>query len=122
MSGQHNQVERHRIRRLRIRKRVSGTTERPRLSVFRSAKHIYAQLVDDVRGVTLAAASSRELAGGAGGGAKGRIGSCAEVGKLLAGRAKEKGVSQVCFDRGGYRYHGRIKALADGARAGGLEF
>lgn len=120
MSGQHNQVERHRIRRYRIRKKVAGTTERPRLSVFRSARHIYVQLVDDDRGVTLASASSREKVPA--GDAKGRVGTCAAVGKLIATRAKEKGVSKVCFDRGGYRYHGRIKALADGARAGGLEF
>jgi large subunit ribosomal protein L18 len=123
MSGRHNQVERHRIRRLRIRKKLVGTGERPRLSVFRSAKHIYAQVVDDERGVTLAAASSREtLPKGGADDAKGRIGACAAVGKLIASRAKEKGVSRVCFDRGGYLYHGRIKALADGARAGGLEF
>jgi large subunit ribosomal protein L18 len=121
MSGRHTQVERHRIRRYRIRKRVTGTAERPRLSVFRSAKHIYAQIVDDERGVTLASASSREGVEKSGD-AKGRVSLSAGVGKLIASRAKEKGVSKVCFDRGGYLYHGRIKALADGARAGGLEF
>ncbi len=120
MSGEHNTVERRRIRRLRIRKRVSGSAERPRLSVFRSARHIYAQLVDDVQGVTLAAASSRE--DGPRGEGKGKLGASAEVGKRLAARAKEKGIARVCFDRGGYLYHGRVKALADGARAGGLEF
>ena len=119
MSGQHNKYERRRIRRFRIRKRVQGTSERPRLSVFRSAKHIYAQIIDDVQGVTLASASSREevTADGAG-----KIGRSSAVGKRLAERAKEKGVAKVAFDRGGYLYHGRIKALADGARSGGLEF
>jgi len=121
MSGRHNQVERRRIRRYRIRKRVSGTAERPRLSVFRSAKHIYAQLVDDRLGVTLAAASSREALAPAGEAAR-RIGLSAAVGRRLAERAKEKGIARACFDRGGYRYHGRIKALADGARSAGLEF
>jgi len=120
MSGKHTQVERQRIRRYRIRKRVSGTSERPRLSVFRSARHIYAQIVDDERGVTLAQASSREKVEKGEG--KGRVGTGVSVGKLIASRAKEKGVAKVCFDRGGYLYHGRIKALADGARAGGLEF
>jgi len=119
MSGQHNKYERRRIRRYRIRKRVSGSVERPRLSVFRSSRHIYAQIIDDVRGVTLAAASSREDMTREG---KGKLGICTEVGKRLAARAKEKGVARVCFDRGGYLYHGRVKALADGARAGGLEF
>ena len=121
MSGQHNQHERRRIRRYRIRKRVSGDSQRPRLSVFRSAKHIYAQIIDDISGATLAAASSRE-AGKPEGDLKGKIGAAAAVGKLLASRAKEKGVSRVSFDRGGYLYHGRVKALADGARAGGLDF
>ena len=119
MSGQHNKYERRRIRRYRIRKRVTGSVERPRLSVFRSSRHIYAQIIDDVRGVTLAAASSREDVTREG---KGKLGICTEVGKRLAARAKEKGVARVCFDRGGYLYHGRVKALADGARAGGLEF
>ncbi len=119
MSGQHNKHERRRIRRLRIRRKVQGSVERPRLSVFRSARHIYAQIIDDTRGVTLATASSREELPSPG---KGKLGVSTEVGKLLASRAKEKGVSRVCFDRGGYMYHGRVKALADGARAGGLEF
>ena len=119
MSGQHNKYERRRIRRYRIRKRVSGSAERPRLSVFRSSRHIYAQIIDDATGVTLVAASSREDVASEG---KGKLGVCTEVGKRLAARAKEKGVARVCFDRGGYLYHGRVKALADGARAGGLEF
>jgi len=121
MSGQHNKLERRAIRRLRIRNRVSGTAVRPRLSVFRSTTHIYAQVIDDTRGVTLVAASSRDdvqsLVEG-----KGKTAISTAVGKLLARRAKEKGLARVCFDRGGYIYHGRVKALADGARAGGLEF
>jgi large subunit ribosomal protein L18 len=119
MSGRHDKHERRRIRRYRIRKRVAGTAERPRLSVYRSSKHIYAQIIDDARGVTLVAASSREELPRAG---AGKVGVSAEVGKRLAERAKEKGVARVSFDRGGYLYHGRVKALADGARAGGLEF
>ena len=120
-SGHHNKHERRQIRRLRIRNRVSGSAGRPRLSVFRSANHIYAQIVDDDRGITLVQASSRDdvkaLAEG-----KGKVGASAAVGKLLAQRAKEQGISAVAFDRGGYLYHGRVKALADGARAGGLDF
>jgi large subunit ribosomal protein L18 len=120
MSGQHNHYERRQIRRYRIRKRVSGTAERPRLSVFRSTKHIYAQLVDDLKGITLVAASSKESVQKGEG--SGKIAISGGVGKLLAERAKSKGIARVCFDRGGYLYHGRVKALADGARAGGLEF
>ena len=121
MSGRHNKDERRTIRRLRVRRRVSGTIERPRLAVFRSSKHIYAQIIDDRNGQTLAAASSREaLAPGGEGSARIAVGRA--VGKVLAERARQKGVSKVCFDRGGYLYHGRVKALADGARAGGLEF
>ena len=120
-SGQHNKYERRQIRRYRIRNRVSGSTQRPRLSVFRSSIHIYAQIVDDTTGITLASASSRDdvksLVEGTG-----KVGKSAAVGKLLAQRAKEKGISAVAFDRGGYLYHGRVKALADGARAGGLNF
>ena len=119
MSGQHNHYERRAIRRQRIRKRVAGNGERPRLSVFRSARHIYAQLVDDARGVTLVCASSKEAEKPSG---SGKTSVSTAVGQLLAGRAKAKGIVRVCFDRGGYRYHGRVKARADGARAGGLEF
>jgi large subunit ribosomal protein L18 len=121
MSGKHTKDERRTIRRHRIRKRVSGSTERPRLAVFRSARHIYAQVVDDIRGITLVAASSRDQ-GLEKGDAKGKTGLSTAVGKRLAERPREKGIKQVCFDRGGYLYHGRVKALADGARAGGLEF
>jgi large subunit ribosomal protein L18 len=120
-SGHHDKTERRQIRRYRIRNRVSGTTSRPRLSVFRSSMHIYAQIIDDVQGVTLAQASSRDdvksLVE-----AKGKVGTSAAVGKLLAQRAQQKGITAVAFDRGGYLYHGRVKALADGARAGGLNF
>ncbi len=102
----------------RVRSKISGTAERPRLSVFRSAKHIYAQLVDDVAGTTLAAASTAEKVFENYGG---NIAAAAEVGKAIAERAKEKGITSVVFDRSGYLYHGRVKALAEGAREGGLE-
>ena len=92
---------------------------RPRLAVFRSVKHIYAQVIDDVVGHTLAAASSNEKSGIKSGG---NVAGAKAVGKLLAERAKEKGIKTVVFDRGGYQYHGRVKALADAAREGGLEF
>jgi large subunit ribosomal protein L18 len=107
-------------RHLRVRKRVSGTAERPRLVVFRSLKHIYAQLVDDDRGVVLLGVSDQTdgvSVDGAGKVARGKA-----AGKLLAARAKDKGITAVVFDRAGYRYHGRVKAVADGAREGGLEF
>jgi large subunit ribosomal protein L18 len=104
----------------RIRKKVTGTPERPRLCVFRSLKHIYAQIIDDVHGRTLAAASSAAKSSGLAGG--GNVASAREVGRLIAERAKEKGIRRVVFDRGGYLYHGRVKALADAAREAGLEF
>jgi large subunit ribosomal protein L18 len=114
-------TNRQRLRRRRhVRRGVVGTAERPRLSVFRSSKHIYAQLIDDVNGVTLAAASSAGKESGLTYG--GNIKSAAVVGQKLAEIAKGEGVSKAAFDRGHYRYHGRIKALADGARKGGLEF
>ena len=104
----------------RIRRKVAGNTARPRLAVFRSVKHIYAQVIDDSVGHTLAAASSNEKSDGIKSG--GNVAGAKAVGKLLAERAKEKGVKSVVFDRGGYLYHGRVKALADAAREGGLEF
>ena len=104
----------------RIRHRVQGSGERPRLAVFRSLKHIYAQLIDDHQGRTVAAASSNEKNGGISSG--GNLAGAKQVGKLIADRAKSKGVTKVVFDRGGYLYHGRIKALADAAREAGLEF
>ena len=111
-------LEARRRRQRRIRGAVTGSAERPRLAVARSNKRIYAQLIDDDRGHTLAAAGSHEAA--LRGLSKGD--AAAEVGKLLAERAKEAGVERVVFDRGGYKYHGRVKSLADGAREGGLEF
>jgi large subunit ribosomal protein L18 len=105
------------IRHRRVRKRVAGTDARPRLSVFRSNKQIYAQLIDDVSGRTLAAASSLET-----GKAETKINTAEVVGKAIATKAAQSGIKQVVFDRGGYKYHGRLKALADGARSGGLEF
>jgi large subunit ribosomal protein L18 len=109
-------------RHLRVRKKINGTVERPRLSVYRSSKHIYAQLIDDVAGVTIASASTldKELAEKVGNG--GNVESAKLVGELIAKRAKEKGHERVVFDRGGYLYHGRIQALADAARETGLEF
>ncbi len=121
MSGFHIKYERRRIRRYRIRRRVSGTVSRPRLSVYRSARQIYAQLIDDATGNTIAAASSRESLGARVEG-KGKTALSFAVGKLVAERALEKGIAQVAFDRGGYLYHGRVKALAEGARAAGLKF
>ena len=102
----------------RIRKKMQGTAERPRLNVYRSLNHIYAQVIDDAKGETLLSASSLAAKVKTGG----NVAAAKEVGKLVAERAKEKGVKQVVFDRGGYLYHGRIKALADAAREAGLEF
>jgi large subunit ribosomal protein L18 len=104
----------------RIRKELTGTSSRPRLAVFRSNKEIYAQIVDDVEGKTLVAASSRDKDVTAAEGNK--IEKAALVGKTLAERAKEAGIDTISFDRGGYLYHGRVKSLADGAREGGLKF
>ncbi|HTT89821.1 MAG TPA: 50S ribosomal protein L18 [Acidimicrobiales bacterium] len=114
------QVARNR-RHHRVRKKVSGTPERPRLAVFRSNRHVVAQVIDDLSGRTLAAASSLEGAV-KGAGPTGNRAAAAAVGKLVAERAKAAGVSQVAFDRGGFLYHGRVAALADGAREAGLEF
>ncbi len=104
----------------RIRKSVKGSAQRPRLAVFRSINHIYAQLIDDGNGVTLCSASSTEKNAGVGSG--GNIDAARSIGKLIAGRAKDKGIEQVVFDRGGYIYHGRVKALAEAAREAGLQF
>ncbi len=106
-------------RHARVRGKVSGTSERPRLNVFRSGTNIYAQVIDDTKGVTLVSASSLEK------GFDGRGNTCEaaeKVGEALAQRAKDKGIDTVVFDRGGYLYHGRVKALAEGARKAGLEF
>ena len=104
----------------RIRKNISGTGDCPRLAVFRSSRHIYAQLIDDVKGVTLAAASTLDASLKSTYG--GNTAAAKNVGLLLADRAKQKGISKVVYDRGGLLYHGRVAALADGAREGGLEF
>jgi large subunit ribosomal protein L18 len=106
----------------RVRKKVAGTAERPRLNVFRSLKHIYAQIIDDDKGHTLVAASTLdpELSGKLNGLTKTE--QARSVGKLLAERALARGITRVVFDRGGYKYHGRVKALADGSREAGLEF
>ncbi len=107
-------------RRRRVRAKISGTQDRPRLNIFRSLEHIYAQLIDDEKGHTLAAAAStekaiRDLKGK-------KADEAVAIGKLIAQRATDKQIKKVVFDRAGYRYHGRIKAVADGAREGGLEF
>lgn len=106
-------------RHARVRSKISGTPECPRLNVFRSASHIYAQLIDDVNGVTLASASSLHK-GFEGSG--GNIAGARKVGEMIAKNALEKGITEVVFDRGGYLYHGRVKELADGARENGLKF
>ncbi len=103
----------------RIRRKLSGTAERPRLAVFRSVAHIYVQVIDDASRTTLVSASTVDKGGKTGGG---NVMAAKAIGKLVAERAKEKGIKQVVFDRGGYQYHGRIKALADAAREAGLEF
>lgn len=109
-------------RRRHVRRHIVGTSERPRLSVFRSSKHIYAQLIDDITGVTLAAASSKSKDLQASLPYGGNKKAAAVVGKKIAEAAKDKGITKAAFDRGHYRYHGRIKALADAAREGGLQF
>jgi large subunit ribosomal protein L18 len=103
----------------RIRRKLAGTSERPRLAIFRSVAHIYAQVIDDGAGKTLVSASSVDKDGKTNGG---NVAAAKAIGKLVAQRAKEKGIKSVVFDRGGYKYHGRIKALADAAREAGLEF
>jgi large subunit ribosomal protein L18 len=116
-------IETRRTRRqLRVRKKLSGTTARPRLAVFRSSKHMYAQVIDDTAGKTLAAASTvepdvrKELSYG------GNKAAAEVVGRLVAERAKQAGIDKICFDRRSYKYHGRVRALADAARAAGLQF
>ncbi|MBL8232829.1 MAG: 50S ribosomal protein L18 [Bryobacterales bacterium] len=104
----------------RIRKKIAGTAERPRLAVFRSLKHIYAQIIDDRQGRTIVSASSAQKSSSAGDG--GNVAGAKAIGKLVAERAIAQGIKKVVFDRGGFLYHGRIKALADAAREAGLEF
>jgi large subunit ribosomal protein L18 len=110
-------------RKIRIRKKIYGTSEKPRLSVYRSLNHMYAQLIDDAQGVSLGTVStkSKDLAGELQG-AEGKVGRAFVVGKAIAELAKSKNITTVVFDRSGYIYHGRIKAVADGAREGGLQF
>jgi large subunit ribosomal protein L18 len=117
-----NREERRRRIHYRIRKHVNGTPERPRLAVFRSNKQIYAQVIDDEHGVTLVAAASNDKALAAECKGKNGIDAAAIVGKAVAARALEKGITAVSFDRGGYLYHGRVKSLAVAAREGGLNF
>ena len=110
------------MRHARVRQKIGGTAERPRLSVYRSLNHVYAQVIDDSRGETIASASSLDNAIKSQKDEKRKVDVAELVGSLVSERAKERGVSQVVFDRGGYKYHGRIKALADAARKGGLVF
>jgi len=114
------QAHRRARRHLRVRKKVHGSAARPRLVVFRSSKHIYAQVVDDDRGVTILGASDRTEGIQVDG--TGKTARSFALGRLIAAKAKDKGIAKVVFDRGGYQYHGRVKAVADGARKGGLEF
>jgi large subunit ribosomal protein L18 len=109
-----------RRRHLRVRKKVRGTAQRPRLAVFRSSKHVYAQVIDDVAGRTVASASTMETTARTG--ATGTVAAAKSVGERVAERAKAAGIDTVVFDRGGFKYHGRVAAVADGARSGGLEF
>ena len=112
----------HLKRKTRVRKKIRGTAERPRLNVYKSAKHIYAQIIDDSTGVTLAAASTLNAAGREGAGYTGNVESAKSVGALIAKKATENNITAVVFDRNGFLYHGRVKALADAARENGLSF
>ena len=114
----HARIRRH----LRVRKKVQGTPEKPRLSVYRSLSHIHAQIIDDVHGTTIVSASDLDAQGRAQANGKPKVERAKLVGELLGQRAKERGVSKVVFDRGGYKYHGRVKALAEAAREAGLAF
>jgi large subunit ribosomal protein L18 len=109
-------------RKKRIRKKVQGTPQRPRLTVFRSARHIYAQIIDDTRGETLAAASTMEKQVRDQGKYENKVAAADEIGKLLAQRASGKGITSVVFDRNGYMYHGRVRAVSEAARKNGLDF
>jgi large subunit ribosomal protein L18 len=115
-----NRTEQRRRRHLRVRKKVNGTIERPRLAVYRSNKHISVQLIDDVAGRTIVAASTLET--DLKSGPTSNIDAATKVGELVAQRAKAAGINSAVFDRGGFRYHGRVAAVAEAARAGGLEF
>jgi large subunit ribosomal protein L18 len=115
----HTKQEQRRRRHRRVRKKLMGTAERPRLAVFRSSKHIYVQAIDDLAGRTLASASTMEAS--LRGGSTATVDAAKQVGKLLGERAKAAGIDRAVFDRGGFRYHGRVAAVADGAREAGLE-
>ena len=119
MSKMHPRAASRLRRKIRIRKKISGTAERPRLTIFRSSRHIYAQLVDDVTGATLASSSTKQAKVEGSGGNKD---AAKEIGLSIAKAASEKGITNVVFDRNGYQYHGRVKALAEAAREGGLSF
>lgn len=122
MNKQSHKTMRRTRRRIGIRKRIIGTAEKPRLSVYRSLNHIYAQVIDDIAGRTLASAGTRDKDITALKSGGGNAAAAALVGKKIAEKAKAAGVSKVAFDRGGFKYHGRVKALADAAREGGLAF
>lgn len=122
MDPQKRKAKQQERRRFRVRGNIHGTAERPRLSVFRSSKHIYAQLIDDDAGTTLASASTRAGTAKTESPYGGNVKAAVVVGKALAEAAKAKGIVKAAFDRGHYRYHGRVKALADAAREGGLQF
>ena len=121
--NQRKQVEVRRLRRQRhVRKRLTGTPERPRLAVFRSSKHIYAQVINDVSGTTLASASTLDPEIKSQNGYGGNKSAAAVVGRVVAERAKQAGIDKICFDRRSYKYHGRVEALANAAREAGLQF
>ena len=122
MDHQKAKKKRQLRRRRHVRRKITGTAERPRLTVFRSSKHIYAQLIDDINGRTLAAASSGSPEVRSGTAYGGNVKAATSVGMALAEKAKAAGILRAAFDRGHYRYHGRVKALAEAARKGGLEF
>jgi large subunit ribosomal protein L18 len=117
-----SKAEARKVRHARLRRRLTGTMDRPRLCVRRSLHHIYAMLVDDAKGQTLASASTREGSLGGGLSSKTNLDAAKAVGSAIAAKAKEAGISAVVFDRGGYKYHGRVRALADAAREAGLTF
>jgi large subunit ribosomal protein L18 len=122
MPKEKNAKHQRKIRHIRLRNKISGTPERPRLAVFRSLRHIYAQVIDDTTGRTLVAASSTDAVKEAGGQIVPKMDMSTAVGKLVAERAKAEGITQVVFDRGGCKFHGRVKALAEATREAGLKF
>jgi len=122
MNNANVKIEKRIRRRVRIRAKIEGTSVRPRMSVFKSNRNIYVQLIDDKTGQTLASAHSQEIKSKTGKDQAEKFAAEIALGELLAKKAQEKNIKQAVFDRGGYKYHGKIKAVADGARAGGLEF